>query len=346
MSDPTDPRLHELIHDSVADIEPGDRLHAIKSRTKVSTMNTRRTWIAAVGASVAVAAAAVVAVAVVNRPGPSASPTPGPAASSVTQATEPSGPSPTAPATSSPAVPADLVPTYYLGDTPQGVRLYREFHVVTDPPADDLSAALAALTSTPADPDYRTAWPEGSFASATFADGVISVTLADTSLRDRPASMDEETARMAVQQVVFTVQAAVHQRAPVQFRSPDNPIDQVYGVPTAEPIVNDAPLDVLSLVSLSDPAEGSLVTDTLQVSGVANSFEANVPWQILSGSDEVDHGFFMASGAMEPRLFPFEGSIDVSGLAPGTYTLRVQTDDPSGGEGGGPFEDTRTFVVG
>ena len=38
--------------------------------------------------------------------------------------------------------------------------------------------------------------------------------------------------------------------------------------------------------------------------------------------------------------------IDVSDLAPGDYTLRVQTDDPSGGEGPGPFEDTRTFTVG
>ena len=50
---------------------------------------------------------------------------------------------------------------------------------------------------------------------------------------------------------------------------------------------------------------------------------------------------------MEPRLFPFSGEIDVSSLDPGTYTLIVETDDPSGGaEGGIPvFTDTRTFVI-
>ena len=37
--------------------------------------------------------------------------------------------------------------------------------------------------------------------------------------------------------------------------------------------------------------------------------------------------------------------IDVSDLAPGTYTFVAMTDDPSGGEGLGPFTDTRTIIV-
>jgi len=49
---------------------------------------------------------------------------------------------------------------------------------------------------------------------------------------------------------------------------------------------------------------------------------------------------------MGERLFPFSGEIDVSSLDPGTYTLIVETDDPSGGvEGNAPFSDTRTFVI-
>jgi hypothetical protein len=35
----------------------------------------------------------------------------------------------------------------------------------------------------------------------------------------------------------------------------------------------------------------------------------------------------------------------VSGLAPGTYSFVAMTDDPSGGEGGGPTEDSKTFTV-
>src|SRR5665809_136798 len=60
----------------------------------------------------------------------------------------------------------------------------------------------------------------------------------------------------------------------------------------------------------------------------------------------VPQGNFTALGYMEARLFPFSGEIDVSSLDPGSYTLIVETDDPSGGaEGFGTFSDTRTFVL-
>ena len=46
------------------------------------------------------------------------------------------------------------------------------------------------------------------------------------------------------------------------------------------------------------------------------------------------------------KLYPWETAVDVSGLAPGTYTFVALTDDPSGGaEGAGPTYDTRTIVV-
>jgi hypothetical protein len=106
------------------------------------------------------------------------------------------------------------------------------------------------------------------------------------------------------------------------------------------------PLDVLSLVNLSDPAEGQVVGDTLHVTGVANSNEANVLWTI-EGANAGMGSAFTAEGWMGTRLFPFSGDIDVSSLDPGTYTLIVETDDPSGGTEGGPgvFSDTRTFVL-
>ena len=45
------------------------------------------------------------------------------------------------------------------------------------------------------------------------------------------------------------------------------------------------------------------------------------------------------------KLYPWTAEVDVSGLAPGTYTFVAMTDDPSGGEGAGPTEDTKTIVV-
>ena len=71
-----------------------------------------------------------------------------------------------------------------------------------------------------------------------------------------------------------------------------------------------------------------------------------MPWQIRDASDEVVlDGFATAEGAID-RLYKWETEpIDVSDLAPGTYTFVAMTDDPSGGEGTGPFTDTRTIIV-
>ena len=48
-------------------------------------------------------------------------------------------------------------------------------------------------------------------------------------------------------------------------------------------------------------------------------------------------------GRANPSL---ELGIDISGLDAGSYTFVASTDDPSGGEGGGPTVDTKDFTVG
>ena len=78
--------------------------------------------------------------------------------------------------------------------------------------------------------------------------------------------------------------------------------------------------------------------------GVASSFEATVPWEIRQGDEVVKKGFTTAEGWMD-KLYPWEAEVDVSGLAPGEYTFVALTDDPSGGEGFGPSEDSKTITV-
>ena len=58
----------------------------------------------------------------------------------------------------------------------------------------------------------------------------------------------------------------------------------------------------------------------------------------------VKKGSAAAKGWMD-KLYPWETAVDVSGLQPGEYTFVAMTDDPSGGEGGGPTEDTKTIIV-
>lgn len=254
--------------------------------------------------------------------------------------------SPSATATESPEEPegsGTTVPAYFAGDTPQGPRLFREFQRVSGDPL--LSAARLVAGGTPLDPDYRTLWPTVEIESVQPTDGLLLVTLADDGFTSRPDGMSELDARTALQQMVYTLQGVQQERVPVQFHRPAGPA-RLFGIDIKQPTGQANPMDVLSMVQLTSPEQGAKVTgDTLEVSGVASSFEANVPWEVRRGNEVVLDGFTTAKGWMN-KLYPFSTSVDVSSLERGDYTFVAMTDDPSGGaEGGGPTEDTRDFTL-
>ena len=337
-----DRRLGELLRDAVAGIEPDDRLGELRAR--VARPPRRRVGLVALGGTALAAGAAVVAVAVAGPQLLGSDDQPDESSVASSPGDDASAEASSAP--TGPPVARRAVAGYYLGDTPTGVRLVREFRSVES--ADDGPAAsVRLLTTTPADPDYRTEWPDGAFTGAEVGGDRITVKLADPSLEERPGSMTEEEARASVQQVVYTLQAYAQERLPVEFTTPDGPADRVLGTASAEPVTATPPLDVLSLVNLSAPDEGQVVSGRLSVEGVANSNEANVPWTLQDeGGRTIDEGAFTAKGWMGDQLFPFRGTIDLSFVDPGTYTLVVTTDDASGGaEGPGAYSDSRTVVV-
>ncbi|MDN5894134.1 MAG: GerMN domain-containing protein [Nocardioides sp.] len=357
---PEDPRLHELLSDAVENVEPQDRLASIRNRTKVTQMTSRKPWILGAGGAIIATAAIITAIAFAGgqlggddeEPTPAASsgesqaPTQDPSSADPSQeGGEPSTEDPTA--TETPVAPeSGALPAYYVGDTPQGPRLYREFRPSSA--SDELLAALSEATAgQPLDPDYRSAWPQGDPAikSAEVDGDVIRVGLASDSVSTRPSGMSKQDAGLAVQQVVYTAQAVAQKRLPVQFEVDGNPIDQVYGVPTAEPVGNKPVLRTLSMMSITAPAEGSTVSGKFTATGANNSFEATVQWQILQGDKVVKDGFTTAAGWGQNKLFAWKAQVNVSGLEPGEYTFRAQNDDPSGGEGGGPHLDTKTITV-
>ena len=204
------------------------------------------------------------------------------------------------------------------GDSPQGVSLYREFQRVDA--GDRLRAAAnLAVRGGAADPDYRSLWPDGAaIDTVSFdgvgADGLLQVSISDAALRDRPPTMTEREAQLAVQQVVYTLQGVVGARAPVQFLLDGNPVDTVLGVPTAEPLANDPQLEVLSHVNITAPEQGEEASRMLVVTGVASSFEATVPLKVMRGSEVVLEDFATADGWMG-KLFPFTKTLDLSDAA-------------------------------
>jgi hypothetical protein len=236
------------------------------------------------------------------------------------------------------------VPVYFVGDTERaGPRLYREFQRAE---GDPLAAAAGLLTAGDSlDPDYGTLFPGGSFEGVAYEDGMLVATLPDDGWTTRAPGMSGAEARVAVQSLVYTLQGVQQERAPVEVRL-DGSAVPLFGIETAGGVEAAPPLDVLSHVNLTNPEEGVVVDDgSLEVSGVGNSFEANLGWEVRQGDRVVDKGYTTLEGWMEEKLFPFETTVDVSGLEPGDYTFWVTTDDPSGGEGIGAMTDDRSFTV-
>ena len=383
--DPTDPRLRRLLDDAVSDIEPRDALHDIRSaahsphrpqetsmasstrsrqtrssQTRSSQTRSRQarsngSWTYAFsGALLAAAVIAAVFLLVGNPLGDDGSDTPvaGDPGRDRDKPGKGKDDDPDAPTSSPSEDPTSGSGTggtegtgavYYVGITPAGPKLYREFQRAEA--ADDLARAVTLLQRAPLDPDYLPMWPEGSLADASYDGDVIRVSITSPDYRAAPEGVDQPIARAAVESVIYTLQGAVQDRAPVQFLLDGNPVDQVYGVPTSEPLAHGPVLETLSKVSITEPSQGSTHSGELTFTGVGNSFEANFPWRLVSSDGEtVAEGSVMSDGWMEEKLFPWEATLDVSGLEPGTYTLVVQTDDPSGGaEGDGADVDTRDF---
>ncbi|HEU4514495.1 MAG TPA: Gmad2 immunoglobulin-like domain-containing protein [Nocardioidaceae bacterium] len=340
-----DEDLRRLFEDAVSDVEPRDSLGSIHARTKERTMSSKRSWLLGAGAAVVATAATVAAVTVLS--GDSTTDEPGfagpTAASNGTSEAASPTPSEEPSATGSAVPETATVPVYYLGETTRGPRLYREFHRVELLDDDPVSTAVSeAVAVPPDDPDYRSPWPGGTTAATVEEppSDVITVDVRGPGLRERPEGMSAEEAELAIEQLVYTAQAAAQKRAPVQLLLDGNRTDTLLGVPVSEPLAQGAAEDVLAQVWIIDPAEGAEVTSPFEVSGLAAAFEANVVWELRDGDKVVEKGFTTARACCKMEPYSFEVS-----APPGEYTLIVTDSDPSGGEGFGPWEDTKQVTI-
>ncbi len=314
----SDDLVREMLREVADGVEPGDRLDAIRSATSGGRRTSRGWWAAG---SVGLVAASVVTALALTTGGTPRGSDPGPAEPAPTRTT----------ATYDPLT--RWVPVYFVGDTPDGPRLYREFLRGVDPEGAETFALNAALIGAAVDPEYRSLWPEdaavGRYLTTT---DLLTVDLLGD-LHDRPAGMSPAEAALAVEQVVRTAQAQYGQ-VPVRLRLNGGITDQVLGVPTSEPLTPGSELAVLARVSITDPFEGASVDndEPFLVVGVGNSFEGNIVTQIqrLEGVVEIVKEKPAIAGTYEDVLFPFEVTFDLTDVPPGDYLVVSRTDDPSG----------------
>ena len=251
---------------------------------------------------------------------------------------DPEAPDPT-PSVTSVAPETTTSGVYYVVDTRAGFRLARE---VRDLPEDQAPvAAVEAMIEGAVDPDYMTTWdPATEVLDVSDEGGAITV---DLSEQARTASVGSEGAALMIQQLVYTVTEALDaETADVTLLIEGEPAGELWGaVVWDEPVVRADPLDVRSLVQIDAPTEGTVTSSPLRIEGEAAVFEATLGWRVLDADgQEVNGGFTMTAEGQTfaPFAFPVE-------LEPGTYTVEIIEDDPSGGEGGPPMTDTRTVTI-
>ncbi len=330
----TEDDLRALLDEAVADVEPHHGLDEIRART--ASTHSRRPWVWGAGAAVLATAATVAAVAVIGGGPGTTDAGPGFSAGS---STSPTGAGPTS-ATDLPGRSDGMLPVYFVGDTGAGPRLFRELH---PEPAGGRTLDVAvdeAVSGRAQDPDYRTPWPEGTtLQRAQLSEGVLSVDLSGVHA-ERPSGMTQDEAELALQQLVHTAQAVVQQPLPITFLVDGKPTSTLLGVPTAQPVRAAAADDVLAPVSVSSPADGATVSSPFDVTGQAAAFEANVQWELMQGGTVVKRGATTAEECCTLSPYSFEVT-----APPGDYTVVVHDEDPSGGEGHPPSQDTKRIQV-
>ncbi|MBW0125601.1 GerMN domain-containing protein [Pseudonocardia sp. KRD-176] len=263
----------------------------------------------------------------------------GPAVVAPSDAPVPATTAPTTTAPTSTAAPAErALPVYFVAETDSGPRLHREFHrVATDDPASD---AVREMFAGADDPDYRTFWPAGTGlrSPVDVAGGVITVDLTGVT---PGAQVGTAGAELTVQQLVYTVQAALQTTDPVRILLDGEPVEELFGaVDTAGPVPRADLYATRSLVQIDAPGHGATVAGPLVVTGEAAVFEATLPWEVLRDGAVVASG---VTGTAEGQVFAaFSFSVD---LPPGDYVVRITEDDPSGGEGRPPLRDDKAVTV-
>ncbi|MCA1783155.1 MAG: Gmad2 immunoglobulin-like domain-containing protein [Intrasporangiaceae bacterium] len=211
------------------------------------------------------------------------------------------------------------------------MRLYREWvnvaGVARDAPVEARTRAALATAlsaSAPGTDGYLYTWDGVSVQDVEVTAQRITITLSGPG----PSDTDDETARISVQQLVWTAQGAVGQGPiPVRFAIADGS-EQLFGrLPTGRdynrPPSTDLYYEDLAPIWVNRPTRGEVVDGTdVVVSGEATTFEGAFRWELISGADGsvLDSGFGQAS-AGGPARGTYE--IGLGDLRPGEYQIRV-----------------------
>jgi hypothetical protein len=226
------------------------------------------------------------------------------------------------------------LPVYFvgpIGDNKPTYKLFRDF-IPGELPTDATAAqkAKAALVlAINAQPysntdGYLQPWSGQAIDDVTVKDGLITVHLANAG--SPGAVVGDEVKRLAVQELVWTAQAAIQPTLPVRFEVAGGATTLFGSISTDHTFTRPAPdrlWEDVAPIWVTTPSRDQVLpaAKPVVVQGLAIVFEATVNWELSRGSTLVTSGHATASiGA------PMQGqySIDLGRLTPGGYTISVR----------------------
>lgn len=361
--DPFDELMRRALHQEADKIEPADALPEIRARAHAQRPS-RRPWFLTAGVAAVGTAAAIGAFTVFNgsditandgsavaghgtknsatdppqgqTPSVlSASPVPSPAVKTPAATTEPT----------QRGVPEDsvndaVVPVYWLGaqvgvPKKSSARLYRTWTKVSGHPAEQ--AVRIMTTKQPADPDYFSVWRGAAVNTVTLADDAVTV-----DFKQLPkATLDPDIARIAAQQLVYTVQGALNDnQTPIRVTQGGRSVPRLFGqIDASEPLDRAQAADVQALVWIDSPSENQALTPKVTVQGVAAAFEATVNYQATNTKTrEVRRSYTSTKAGQTFSSYSFQLT-----LSPGPWQISVYL--ISDADGSITNTDTKSILV-
>jgi hypothetical protein len=249
-----------------------------------------------------------------------------------------SGPTPSATTTTSVAQSHEVM-IFFVGDTPQGFRLFPE--VQTIKVAGELSqSVMRSLISgelKPKDPDYVNLWRSGSKLNTLTVNGG----LATIDLSLGKLNVGSEGEMRAIDQLVWTITEIDHSIMGVKFTVDGRTVESFAGhVDTRGTFKREPSYEVLSPVSIISPVQAALLKNPIVVAGEACTFEANVAWELLKDGKSIDKGSTLAQIACPDRS-PWK--LALPRLDNGSYTIIAR--DYSAKDGSITAVDSKDFKV-
>lgn len=220
-------------------------------------------------------------------------------------------------------------PVYWLGRARDGVYLYREFRDA-DARDNPIATALRIMMSQkPLDPHYFTPWQSPKKLAASVS-GRNYITV-DVSADAFNTGVDEPTAQLAVQQLVYTATAAAASSGLVDAGQPISVMLLVDGrtsqlaferVQLGQLMRRDP--SMVAPVWIIDPQEGDKLKGSLKVFGRATAPDKPFAWQILRHDAQGNRSVYVSgnltSGNATGHLGEFTFSVN---LPPGDYEVRI-----------------------